>query len=789
MSDWNDLLDRLTHPLRIDPELRREISRELLGHLEDSKAQFIDAGMTEPDARAAAIKAMGDEKEVAGQLWQANRRRVRVRRAVKWAAGVTLMPASAAVAVSMAWGAIVSIAVLLTAIGSSGYIIGSFRRPIAEHFNRKVLDELPPETRMILNTKMDGRDALAAAKSLADIHPGDPLYYANYANQCLRDIIIPYSRRAEIDPSKLNHVLTVLDRGKTVEPENGFYPFIKAALLFEISSKSLDDLPGKPPPGFDYVNASGKHEWWSPPRYQVSDALAFDRALAELHEAAGKPYIEAHTYDLVEQHVAALPPPRTLAEEVWRRERVGAISLPYLRFYAIMPAVGRAGELIQRGLSDRAKELARDCRKVAVSIAKHAHVVSDLIMARGVYIMTMGLEAVIDHQSGDIAGFDRNINAIRNEQVLSRDMWMNSIGQKMYDRAGMADRWFFGARAPENIDLAPARRADYALVDRLALSGLLVVLTLLAATAGIRTGMIRIKTRRWPALAFMGWRRLAVVVLASTLIPIGLYTLYALSPISGRERSAENQLERLAIEYATVACAIVMLLRTLSDRAMRKRAAELGATELRRKRAGKLTIALGLALAAGVVTFLVLTRNVGLSWRIEWLFPLLAVGLAAYTLSWLRTSAPDHASDPRSRARRIAPAASWGIVIGLLFAAGWILFSHPFSRDFESTIRASGFSIFAAIALLLLIRGINEMRRAGAAWSNQSFDYRLSLAPAILLCALVLSLIAGLPLKWQERRAVAAMNANGNAYSLTRELEESRWRALKERIQSKSPDL
>src|SRR5207248_9312281 len=125
--------------------------------------------------------------------------------------------------------------------------------------------------------------------------------------------------------------------------------------------------------------------------------------------------------------------------------------------------------------------------------------------------------------------------------------------------------------------------------------------------------------------------------------------------------------------------------------------------------------------------------------------------------------------------------AVWALVLGVFFSGGWLLLSQPLSRDFEGIIRAAGFSVFAGMAIMLIIRGVNDMRRAGTEGSNHSFDYRLSLAPAIMLCALVLSVIAGLPLKWQERRAVAAMNINGNAYSLTRELEESRWRALKER--------
>jgi hypothetical protein len=791
MSDWNDLLDRLTHPLRMDPELRREISRELLGHLEDSKAQFLDAGMTESDARAAAMKAMGDEKEVAEQLWQANRRRVRVRRAVKWAAGVTLMPASAAIAVSMAWGAIVSIAMLL---GTTGGVAGFMSSSISDRFSRHAVAELPADARAVLS---DGRDSheqvIASAKTLADAHPNDPLYYANYAKQCLSDVIVHDRARQLIDRAKAKQVLAVLDRGKQVEPDNGSYPLVKAALLFEASSRNLEEVPVKSLPGFDYVNAAGKHDWWAISAYQVNDPAQFELALAEVHEAAGKPYIDGHSTDLVEQSLALLAPPRTLAEEVWRREHLAGVPLPYSRFYEIAPALSRAAELARHGQVDRAKEMVRDCRRIAISIAGRAQLVYDLMVARRMYALTLGTEALIDQQTGDTAGFERALASLREEDAFFNRLWHERrtlANRRMSsDRAGMADRYFLASKAPEFADFAPGRRAEYAVADRLALSALLIILTGLAAVAGARACALRIKTGRWPAIAFMGWRRLAEVVLVSCVLPVALYAIYTLSPLSGRERAADNSVERLAIEYAAVACAVLALLRTLSDRALRKRAAELGAEELKRRGPGKFRITAGIVLAIAVVIFLAHTRNGGLHARIQWLFPLLGVGLIGYLLTWLPVTARESVGAVQSPRRRLPPAAAWAVMTGLVFTAIWMLFSYPLSRDFEGLIRGTAILTCAAVALILLARGALAFRRDGAAWADQSFDYRLSMAPAVLLGAMGLALVGGLPLEWEERRAVAAMAANGIARSLSHELDQSHWQALKERLQAKAIDL
>ena len=115
-TPFDDLVGRLTHRLRIDPELQTEIAGELRTHLQDCAADFQAGGMKEDEAAAASIKAMGDEGEIAEKLWQANRRRIRVRKAVKWAVGVSVFPAAGAAVVAVSWGTVVAWAILFTNI-------------------------------------------------------------------------------------------------------------------------------------------------------------------------------------------------------------------------------------------------------------------------------------------------------------------------------------------------------------------------------------------------------------------------------------------------------------------------------------------------------------------------------------------------------------------------------------------------------------------------------------------------------------------------------------------------
>jgi hypothetical protein len=63
-----------------------------------------------------------------------------------------------------------------------------------------------------------------------------------------------------------------------------------------------------------------------------------------------------------------------------------------------------------------------------------------------------------------------------------------------------------------------------------------------------------------------------------------------------------------------------------------------------------------------------------------------------------------------------------------------------------------------------------------------AFSYRLSVAPVVLLAAVALAGVAGWPLTWAERRAVAAMETLPTAYHPTREIEGSHWEAVRDRI-------
>jgi hypothetical protein len=238
----DDLLDRATRRLRIDPELQREVRQELRTHLDDAIAELRRAGRGEADARAEAIAAMGDPDELAEQLWSSNRRRVRVRAAAAWAARLILPPLAVALIIVLGYGAVVSWALS----GEHHPRLYLFAPPghqqIRERYRIAAIADVSDQAKQLWALRdLPSEQRLAAARQLAERAPDDPALYAHYAGHALvRSFYTPTGDNGEgipnIDEAVLRDMLAVLSEGERREPDNAFYPLLLAGVLFNASA-------------------------------------------------------------------------------------------------------------------------------------------------------------------------------------------------------------------------------------------------------------------------------------------------------------------------------------------------------------------------------------------------------------------------------------------------------------------------------------------------------------------------------------------------------------------------
>ncbi len=219
-SLFESIIEQATARLSLDRELQLEIQQELRHHLEDSVAEFSAAGFEEEAAQAEAVKHLGDVKELADDLWQANRRRLRVRNVLKRVMELTLLPLA-----------------LVVTFWTAG------RLPLVQNLDRAEysaweLASLTEEQRFMLLGDPAATTDLERAASIVERWPDNPLYYGDYANFTL----VEFRERMKAGDGDAARpwYLSILERGTHVEPENGYYNVMMAAVLAEQAVASVE---------------------------------------------------------------------------------------------------------------------------------------------------------------------------------------------------------------------------------------------------------------------------------------------------------------------------------------------------------------------------------------------------------------------------------------------------------------------------------------------------------------------------------------------------------------------
>ena len=156
---FSSLIDRATSRLQSDSDLRLEIAQELRGHLQDSAAEYRAAGMSEAEAEAKAVEAMGDPGG-AGRPTLAGQPRPD---ATAGGGDVGVRGAGArrwriAICFSLVWGVVTSLS-LLTVTGVIGGTGTDWRFPVrigpgpAHRAWARLVERVRPEDRVAIRAE------------------------------------------------------------------------------------------------------------------------------------------------------------------------------------------------------------------------------------------------------------------------------------------------------------------------------------------------------------------------------------------------------------------------------------------------------------------------------------------------------------------------------------------------------------------------------------------------------------------------------------------------------------
>jgi len=591
MTPYDALIERLTHRLRIDPELHMDITNELRSHLEDAAETYRQGGCSEDEAEANAVKALGDEAELTELLWQANRRRIRFRQVAKWAARVTLIPAAVVVALAIAlhvlptvmlmgvlsgevrggWWGLAEGPSLASLTEEQRFIFEGDPKVGASHAHQSVLQRLlgrPPLVEPNVDTE----------KSITDRWPDNPVYYGNYFAYYLASKY----REGKLTlntPEEINDVIAKLDHGERIEPDNAFYNFMKAAILIQASSELSEDAGHT----YETKDRNGKSKTTKCYTIKITHPVGFEQGLAEFLKGLPKPYFTNHSVDMARLRLDLLPPAGDMAEYFCRVGFSVSTPLPGLADSRNLTRsiCAYALQLAEAQKRDKAIRLLHGAEIMAAKVGADVQTLIELLVAGAMRDMALG-HALCAYNEMNLPDQARQARA----ELETNATWLQSlragkeVEQQFTYHGGLIDSMMAPAIRGYESQIGLMNQAEYAVVYQAALAGLLGVLVILTLGSALVATVAILRSRGrddGPKLLFIGWKRLGWICFWAIVVPVVAYAVYIYAAPWGIRKYGLNFAGwRILMEGVFLCSAVYIVLLSLSYAAIRKQAQEAG---------------------------------------------------------------------------------------------------------------------------------------------------------------------------------------------------------------------
>jgi hypothetical protein len=572
------LVEDATAGLRSDPELRLDVRKELLSHLERTAENFCAEGCE--DAEEQARKTFGSPLELAGELLEGNKRRMRFRALARLFVGALLVPLAVVVALYLGYGGLARQAILLVNLNNSAmempYYFGQFKLPMPPGGLYPSWQQLEKQldTAGIIQGHNQQRFA-NQAKRQWEAHrnsPDEPMYFAYYT--AIRHITLHPRRRGETMPSNTDtrayqqwqqreaafaEFEQEMRLGERLEPDNALYAQKLAWAYLNVSMRSKEEQPQ--PAATD----------------ELYDQQLFDQAVAELHRLYGKSALRAYHLEMVRERIDRLPEPRYIEQYLVQTSMWAHELLPE---YSQMRSTARQICGVQRllaaqGWTEEAEFFMRCWWTLPTQVERGSDNLIGVLSANAIARVLgestanlyddMGRPADAARVRGELARF---ISPIQTRREGRRNQ---SPDQNLKLHGGLLVQRYANSKLfdpPPVADLRPSRLYEYNLLEQLMLSIVLLFFSgflIVAALAGF-VWLRRLREgRSAPFLLLPGWRDGARVVLLGLAVPTVLYLLYTWSPLGGRQYGLPVNWPRFTIEVL----AMMAILLHLPERLMR----------------------------------------------------------------------------------------------------------------------------------------------------------------------------------------------------------------------------
>jgi len=562
------MIDDATAGLRHDPELRLDVEKELLTHLQQAAEAFRAAGCE--DAEGQARKVFGSPLELAGELVSGNARRMKLRALARLALQALVVPAAIVLALWLGYGGLVRLQRIPRVIGPLVRDFDMPSDPFMEVVNRYGELRLSPFDARTQDNTSDYRERYYA---LLAAHPHDPRYYGYVITS------LSGSPMSEVE----------LRKGMQLDPDNALYPYL-------LSRKYLQTaFIGKSNPRpYDPIRQASID-------YELKNRQDLERAIQEIRVGLNKPYLKDHKDDVVNYKMTELPAPADCAAYYEQTMPVYAELYPqYAAYRQIARAIPVYAELlIQEGRTDEALALLRQWKRLPLQMMQDSHGLIGVLVANAMAKILgkqtaaiyeyMGKDALAAQTRQELAAMTAPVNryasgkAITGNEILAgTNIFAGSAGwiQSRLGNRSIVD-------ASNRAVLTPQRVMGYKMMEEFALALLLVVLALLIIGLAIAQCMLFFRLRSAksaPILLLPGWRQVARILLLGVLLPLAVYAVYSLLPIAGRGVGVQHHLARFTVEMLVLCGLLVSLPWLLTVRFIRRRCGQLGVPVLAGRR-------------------------------------------------------------------------------------------------------------------------------------------------------------------------------------------------------------
>jgi len=678
--------------LKADREVYRDVTQELQSFLEDTAERFRREGHSDEEGVALAKQAFGSPLEVAAELLNANRRRLKLRAAFRIAFGALLVPLAILLALYVGYGRFARLQAMNEMTrrftSSDGEAPPSLHFPTVPFFGFEpdAWSQVKGDIHLLVGTPSTAEDIYRYWEAHRD-EPDSRSYYAYYAI-----FVWPPSGATPISADDQRYV-AAMRQGERIEPDNALYNVLLAYFYLSRGMTATSE------------RSSSSRELGD----EMRDRRAFDLGLAELRKGAAKPYLRTYQTLVVYKKLNALPPP-VLTEDYMRQIAFAASELfPHLARYRTLARKipGCARLLIAEGHPADAEAVMDTWRPYAEMLTRDSDtVLIQTLVAQAVGIIMMKEGADVYAQLGMVGKAQEARTAFERLQTIKEEWrknanvssWHESLQQHGSRMTAMLLPVFGGG--PTVQELAPGRMHEHVLYEEMFVQVLQILLVLMLLGTLIQGAVWHYRMRRAasvPLLLLPPAREVVRVLWWGLALPMLVYWLYSRLPVvGGREYSFGYMSWRFIPELLVLGIIMLWLPAHLIRRYVCRRCGDLDIALPTRKE--ELTISLkvkgaffgGLLFIAGIIVF---TRDNSLTVPLYISFTgiLLALGLV---LAFIHYS---------GRIRR-EHALFYGLAAVVIAFSDCYLLITPFFLPFMGAVLALGM-------LLAVIRYTDTIRR------------------------------------------------------------------------------